>query len=99
VLFGYTGLALAMIVTSAAAGDPRVDLPWIVAGVVGLLARVGLPPSVRALAQGPMNHVFEGMRAVVTTGGCCVAACGRDGGKPRLSGARRRSSRAPSAAR
>lgn len=73
VLFGYTlGLvALAMIVRFGGRWQILAwSLPWIVMPVSSVYwSEAVLPPSVRALAQGsPMNHVFEGMRAVVTTG-------------------------------
>jgi ABC-2 type transport system permease protein len=73
VLFGYTlGLvALAMIVRFGGRWQILAwSLPWIVMPVSSVYwSESVLPPSVRTIAQGsPMNHVFEGMRAVVTTG-------------------------------
>ena len=73
VLFGYTlGLvALAMIVRFGGRWQILAwSLPWIVMPVSSVYwPESVLPPSVRLLAQGsPMNHVFEGMRAVITTG-------------------------------
>ena len=73
VLFGYTlGLvALAMIVRFGGRWQILAwSLPWIVMPVSSVYwSESVLPPSVRALAQAsPMNHVFEGMRAIVTVG-------------------------------
>jgi ABC-2 type transport system permease protein len=73
VLFGYTlGLvALAMIVRFGGRWQILAwSLPWIVMPVSSVYwSESVLPPIVRTIAQGsPMNHVFEGMRAVVTTG-------------------------------
>jgi ABC-2 type transport system permease protein len=73
VLFGYTLglLALAMIVRFGGRWQILAwSLPWLVMPVSSVYwPESVLPPFVRALAQAsPMNHVFEGMRAVVTTG-------------------------------
>ena len=73
VLFGYTlGLvALAMIVRFGGRWQILAwSLPWIVMPVSSVYwPESVLPPSVRLVAQGsPMNHVFEGMRAVINTG-------------------------------
>ena len=73
VLFGYTlGLvALAMIIRF---GGRWAILAWSVPWLVLPFSSVYwpesvLPPIMRTIAQAsPMNHVFEGMRAVVTTG-------------------------------
>ncbi len=77
VLFGYTLglLALAMIVRFGGRWQILAwSLPWIVMPVSSVYwPESVLPPTVRALAQAsPMNHVFEGMRAVVTHGGVPV---------------------------
>jgi len=73
VLFGYImGLmALAMIIRFGGRWQILAwSLPWIMMPVSSVYwPESVLPPSVWALAQAsPMNHVFEGMRAVVATG-------------------------------
>jgi ABC-2 type transport system permease protein len=73
VLFGYTMglLALAMIVRFGGRWQILAwSLPWLVMPVSSVYwPESVLPPTVRAIAQAsPMNHVFEGMRAVVTNG-------------------------------
>jgi ABC-2 type transport system permease protein len=73
VLFGYTmGLvALALIVRFGGRWQILAwSLPWLVMPVSSVYWPESiLPPTVWAIAQAsPMNHVFEGMRAVVTTG-------------------------------
>lgn len=73
VLFGYTMglLALAMIVRFGGRWQILAwSLPWLVMPVSSVYwPESVLPPIVRTIAQAsPMNHVFEGMRAVVTSG-------------------------------
>ena len=73
VLFGYTlGLvALALIVRFGGRWQILAwSMPWIVMPVSSVYwPEAVLPPTVRALAQAsPMNHVFEGMRAIVIAG-------------------------------
>lgn len=73
VLFGYImGLmALAMIVRFGGRWQILAwSLPWIMMPVSSVYwPESVLPPSIRALAlASPMNHVFEGMRAVIATG-------------------------------
>jgi ABC-2 type transport system permease protein len=73
VLFGYVmGLvALAMIVRFGGRWQILAwSLPWVTMPVSSVYwPESVLPPTVRAIAQAsPMNHIFEGMRAVVTTG-------------------------------
>src|SRR5262249_1735144 len=64
-------LALAMIVRFGGRWQILAwSLPWVMMPVSSVYwPEAVLPPSIRAVAQAsPMNHVFEGMRAVVTTG-------------------------------
>ena len=73
VLFGYVlGLvALAMIVRFGGRWQILAwSLPWLTMPVSSVYwPESVLPPSVWVMAQAsPMNHVFEGMRAVVATG-------------------------------
>jgi ABC-2 type transport system permease protein len=73
VLFGYTLGLLALAAIVRFGGRWQIlawSLPWIVMPVSSVYwPESVLPPSVRLAAQAsPMNHVFEGMRAVVTTG-------------------------------
>ena len=73
VLFGYVlGLvALAMIVRFGGRWQILAwSLPWLTMPVSSVYwPESVLPPSVWIMAQAsPMNHVFEGMRAVVATG-------------------------------
>jgi ABC-2 type transport system permease protein len=73
VLFGYTLGLLALAAIVRFGGRWQIlawSLPWIVMPVSSVYwPESVLPPSVRLAAQAsPMNHVFEGMRAVITTG-------------------------------
>ena len=73
VLFGYTIGLLALAAIVRFGGRWQIlawSLPWIVMPVSSVYwPESVLPPSVWLAAQAsPMNHVFEGMRAVVTTG-------------------------------
>jgi ABC-2 type transport system permease protein len=73
VLFGYTIGLLALAAIVRFGGRWQIlawSLPWIVMPVSSVYwPESVLPPSVRLAAQAsPMNHVFEGMRAVITTG-------------------------------
>jgi len=73
VLFGYTIGLLALAAIVRFGGRWQIlawSLPWIVMPVSSVYwPESVLPPSVRLAAQAsPMNHIFEGMRAVVTTG-------------------------------
>ena len=73
VLFGYTLGLLALAAIVRFGGRWQIlawSLPWIVMPVSSVYwPESVLPPSVRLAAQAsPMNHIFEGMRAVITTG-------------------------------
>jgi ABC-2 type transport system permease protein len=73
VLFGYTIGLLALAAIVRFGGRWQIlawSLPWIVMPVSSVYwPESVLPPSVRLAAQAsPMNHVFEGMRAVIATG-------------------------------
>jgi ABC-2 type transport system permease protein len=73
VLFGYTLGLLALAAIVRFGGRWQIlawSLPWIVMPVSSVYwPESVLPPSVWLAAQAsPMNHVFEGMRAVITTG-------------------------------
>ena len=73
VLFGYTLGLLALAAIVRFGGRWQIlawSLPWVVMPVSSVYwPESVLPPSVWLAAQAsPMNHVFEGMRAVVTTG-------------------------------
>ena len=73
VLFGYTLGLLALAAIVRFGGRWQIlawSLPWIVMPVSSVYwPESVLPPSVWLAAQAsPMNHIFEGMRAVITTG-------------------------------
>lgn len=73
VLFGYVLGLLALALVVRFGGRWQIvawGLPWMVMPVSSVYwPESVLPPSVRAVAQAsPMNHVFEGMRGVVTRG-------------------------------
>src|SRR5262249_3989399 len=73
VLFGYT-LGLVALATIVRFGGRWAILAWSIPWVAMPFSSVYwsesvLPPVMRTLAQAsPMNHVFEGMRAVIATG-------------------------------
>jgi ABC-2 type transport system permease protein len=73
VVFGYT-LGLVALATIVRFGGRWAILAWSIPWLAMPFSSVYwpesvLPPVVRAMAQAsPMNHIFEGMRAVIATG-------------------------------